>query len=40
MLNAARKAAAYGDTPLPALDPVRLVRELERYVTAVAKLIS
>jgi hypothetical protein len=40
MLNAARKAAAYGDTPLPALDPVRLVRELERYVAAVAKMIS
>ena len=40
MLNAARKAAAYGDTPLPALDPVRLVRELERYVAAVTKMIS
>lgn len=40
MLNAARKAAAYGDTPLPAIDPVRLVRELDRYVSAVTKMLS
>jgi hypothetical protein len=40
MLNAARKAAAYGDTTLPPLDPVRLVRELERYVAAVGQMIS
>lgn len=40
MLNSARKAAAYGDTPIPALDPARLVRDLEGYVAAVSKLIS
>jgi hypothetical protein len=40
MLNAARKAAAYGDTTLPPLDPVRLVRELDRYVTAVRQMVS
>jgi len=40
MLNAARKAAAYGDTTLPPLDPVRLVRDLERYVAAVGQMIS
>jgi hypothetical protein len=40
MLNAARKAAAYGDTTLPPLDPARLVRELERYVAAVGQMIA
>jgi hypothetical protein len=39
-LNAARKATAYGDRELPRLDPVRLAREIERYVQAVAKLIE
>ena len=40
MLNSARKAAAYGDTALPPLDPVRLVRDLERYVAAVGQMIA
>lgn len=39
-LNAARKAAAYGDRALPQLDPCRLAGDIERYVEAVAALIE
>jgi hypothetical protein len=39
-LNAARKAAAYGDRDLPRLDPRILAREIERYADAVAALIA
>lgn len=39
-LNAARKAAAYGDGELPRLDPQRLAREIERYVQSVATLVE
>jgi hypothetical protein len=39
-LNAARKATAYGDRPLPPLDPAQLLREVEQYVDAVANLIG
>jgi hypothetical protein len=39
-LNAARKAAAYGDRELPKLDPQRLAREIERYLEAVTKVIE
>lgn len=39
-LNAARKAAAYGDRALPQLDPGHLAADIERYVTSVAALIE
>lgn len=39
-LNAARKATAYGDRPLPPLDPAQLLKEAEQYVDAVANLIG
>lgn len=34
-LNDARKAAAYGDVPMPPLDPEDLACEIEQYVRAV-----
>ena len=39
-LNAARKAAAYGDGAMPRLDPQRLSREIEHYVELVTRLIE
>lgn len=39
-LNAARKAAAYGDRPLPPLDPAQLLTEAEQYVESVANFIG
>lgn len=39
-LNAARKAAAYGDIDPPELDPQDVANEIEEYVEAVATLIA
>ena len=39
-LNTARKAVAYGDTLLPALDPDDLATAIEGYVQAVAELLQ
>ena len=39
-LNTARKAAAYGDTPWPELDPEDVATEIEEYVEAVQRLIE
>ncbi len=39
-LNEARKAAAYGDVPAPALDAEDVATEIERYVEAVEKFLQ
>lgn len=39
-LNRARKAVAYGDTPLPELDAERVAQAIEEYVTAAARFIG
>jgi hypothetical protein len=39
-LNRARKAVAYGDTPLPELDAEHVAQAIEEYVTAAAKFIG
>jgi hypothetical protein len=39
-LNHARKAVAYGDAPLPPLNPEDVAMRLENYVDAVGRLIG
>lgn len=39
-LNEARKAAAYGDAPLPDLDAEDVARKIEDYVEAVSALLE
>ncbi|MEE9282147.1 MAG: hypothetical protein V3V67_18425 [Myxococcota bacterium] len=39
-LNAARKATAYGDAPLPEMDAEDVSAEIETYIEAVAALIN
>jgi hypothetical protein len=39
-LNRARKAVAYGDTPLPDLNAEQVARGIEEYVEAVTRLMS
>lgn len=39
-LNEARKAAAYGDAPLPDLDAEYVARKIEDYVDAVSALLE
>jgi hypothetical protein len=39
-MNAARKAAAYGDLELPELDPEDVAIEIEAYVDAVEAFVD
>ncbi|HMD96507.1 MAG TPA: hypothetical protein VKM93_04135 [Terriglobia bacterium] len=39
-LNDARKAAAYGDVPLPSLDAEDVASDIEAHVDAVAKIVG
>jgi hypothetical protein len=39
-LNAARKAASYGDLAFPELDAEHIAREIENYVNAVKQLVG